>query len=133
MKNLLQHTRRTLQQNHCPSLFLCFCVSVSVPLSHAPCSLFFSSSLSLSLIFFPLCSFPFFPLFSFCLPLTAMWSYPSRCLLPSARSLARLICVAVQRRGCTRDATRVHSLSSFCFLCRSLEKSLTSQSTLSES
>jgi hypothetical protein len=39
-----------------------------------------------------------FSLFSFCLPLTAMWWYPSRCLLPSARSLARLICVAVQRR-----------------------------------
>jgi hypothetical protein len=42
--------------------------------------------------------FLFFSLFSFCLALTAMWSYPSRCLLPSARSLARLICVAVQRR-----------------------------------
>jgi hypothetical protein len=42
--------------------------------------------------------FLFFSLFSFCLPLTAMWSYPSRCLLPSARSLAPLICVAVQRR-----------------------------------
>jgi hypothetical protein len=57
----------------------------------------FLLSLSLS-YFFPPLFFLFFPLFSFCLPLTAMWSYPSRCLLPSARSLARLICVAVQRR-----------------------------------
>lgn len=55
--------------------------------------------LSLSLFdFFPSLFSLLFSLFSFCLPLTAMWSYPSRCLLPCARSLARLICVAVQRR-----------------------------------
>lgn len=126
MKNLLQHTRRTLQQNHYLSLFLCLCVSVSVSLSHAPCSLFVSS-LSLSLLFFS----PFvLSLFSSILLLFATHSNVviSLPLLAAFCSLPR----SLDLRCCTtqtpaQETPRAYTLSPrSVFLCRSFEKSLTS-------
>ncbi len=126
MKNLLQHTRRTLQQNHCLSLLPCLCVYVSVSLSHAPCSLFFSC-LSLALLFFSLfvLSLFFSILFLFATHSNVVISLPllaAFCSLP--RSLDLRCCTTQTSAQETRRAYTLSPRS--VFLCRSFEKSLTS-------